>query len=402
MRPRHVLSHAQLDLVELLLAGCLTPGSRFTSDLPLVLPSMVDVVPGGELELHDAEGAPVAYVEVANAPPAITGRLVRLAGVVHQDALDLRRSPSGVRSWAAGRRSVGVFLNENEPLRRNQIAALARTATERTARVVILCPLGAHDAGDAAWYGRAAAARITADLIRDALGGARYDVTLVAVPCPPRPALWDDVLRAYGAEPVDLPAPRGESPAEVLDEFARFADPPYGRGLVLFFTGLSGSGKSTVARAVAARVMESCSRRVTLLDGDVVRRYLSSDLGFSADDRDLNVRRIGWVAAEVARHGGMAIACPIAPYDGARKAARSLAESAGADFLLVHMATSLAVCAERDRKGLYALAQAGKIQSFTGVSDPYEVPLDADLALDTETTSLDEAVSAVVKALNER
>ena len=167
---------------------------------------------------------------------------------------------------------------------------------------------------------------------------------------------------------------------------------------MVLFTGLSGSGKSTLARALRDRLVEG-GRDVTLLDGDVVRRLLSSGLGFSADDRDLNVRRIGYVGAEVARHGGLALAAPIAPYARSRAAVREMVEDAGATYVLVHVSTSLEVCEARDRKGLYAKARSGEIESFTGISDPYEPPLDADLTIDTAQVLLRDAVDLVLELL---
>ena len=155
------------------------------------------------------------------------------------------------------------------------------------------------------------------------------------------------------------------------------------RGFVLFLTGLSGSGKSTLAQAVIARFGEGASRPVTLLDGDVVRKHLSKGLGFSREDRSANVRRIGYVAAEVARHGGIAVCAPIAPYAEDRAAVRALVEATGAAFVELHVATPLHECEARDRKGLYALARAGKLKGFTGIDDPYEEPLCPELRIDT-------------------
>jgi sulfate adenylyltransferase len=146
---------------------------------------------------------------------------------------------------------------------------------------------------------------------------------------------------------------------------------------------------------------ESGERTITLLDGDVVRRELSAGLGFSKADRDRNVRRIGWVAAEVARHRGMAVACPIAPYEGARRAARRMATEAGAGFVLVHVATPLEVCEQRDRKGLYARARAGQLRGMTGVDDPYEEPPAAELTVDTTDMSVPEAIELVLAYLVE-
>jgi sulfate adenylyltransferase len=165
---------------------------------------------------------------------------------------------------------------------------------------------------------------------------------------------------------------------EVLRERHPVAAP---KGFTLFFTGLSGAGKSTIAQALIARLSEQSSRPVTILDGDEVRKHLSKGLGFSREDRDANVARIGYVASEVVRHGGIAVCAPIAPYANARAAARALVEQHGA-FIEIHVATPLEVCESRDRKGLYAQARAGKLTQFTGISDPYETPEAPELRLD--------------------
>ncbi|MFC4561974.1 adenylyl-sulfate kinase [Nocardiopsis mangrovi] len=196
---------------------------------------------------------------------------------------------------------------------------------------------------------------------------------------------------------LDRDLPAWFTPARVAAELARLRPARTRRGLTVFFTGLSGSGKSTVARGVADAVRRS-GRTVTLLDGDVVRRMLSSGLTFSRADRDLNIRRIGYVAAEITRHGGVAICAPIAPYAATRAEVRAMVEDAG-DFFLVHVATPIEVCEARDRKGLYAKARAGEIPEFTGVSDPYEEPADADLVLHTEGRSVAESVAEAVAAL---
>ncbi|MCP2326596.1 sulfate adenylyltransferase [Hamadaea flava] len=193
--------------------------------------------------------------------------------------------------------------------------------------------------------------------------------------------------------------PEWHTPPGVARELAKARPPRRQRGLVLFFTGLSGSGKSTVAHGVAEVLREEGERSITMLDGDVVRRELSKGLGFGKEDRDLNIRRIGFVAAEVARHGGVAIACPIAPYAAARAVARAMARTAGADFILVHVATPLEVCEKRDRKGLYAKARAGLIRGMTGIDDPYEAPTDAELTIDTSQGSVEDAVDEVLDYL---
>jgi sulfate adenylyltransferase len=187
-------------------------------------------------------------------------------------------------------------------------------------------------------------------------------------------------------------------PPAVARELRRARPPRSERGFVLFLTGLSGSGKSTIARDLADVLAERGDRRVTLLDGDLVRRLLSAGLTFSRADRDLNIARIGYVAAEIARHGGIAICAPIAPFAAARQRVREMVSEAG-DFLLIYVATPVEVCEARDRKGLYAKARAGLIDHFTGVSDPYDEPADAELVIDTSAVSRQDAVASVLELL---
>ena len=201
-----------------------------------------------------------------------------------------------------------------------------------------------------------------------------------------------DLLDA-GAE-----VPAWFTPPAVARELRRARPPRAQRGFVVFLTGLSGSGKSTIARNLADVLAERGDRKVSLLDGDLVRRLLSAGLTFSREDRDLNIARIGFVAAEVARHGGIAICAPIAPYAAARARVRETVSEVG-DFLLIHVATPLEVCEARDRKGLYAKARAGLIGQFTGISDPYEEPQDADLVIDTSTMTREQATQAVLGLL---
>ncbi|MGZ4606246.1 MAG: adenylyl-sulfate kinase, partial [Blastococcus sp.] len=174
-------------------------------------------------------------------------------------------------------------------------------------------------------------------------------------------------------------------------------------GVTVFLTGLSGAGKSTVADALVAH-LEAEGRPVTVLDGDVVRTHLSSELSFSREHRDLNIRRIGWVAGEVVKHGGTVVVAAIAPYEAAREEARTLVEKQGR-FVLVHLATPLEVCEQRDVKGMYAKARAavaqGKPMGFTGVDDPYEPPLSPEVTLDTSRLSIQESVDKIIDKLLE-
>ncbi len=215
-----------------------------------------------------------------------------------------------------------------------------------------------------------------------------------------RPArAWDRSWRALEAgDPDSDLGDLGELSPRIAHRLQRWRPPRDRRGLVLMFSGLSGSGKSTLARDVGDWVATHSERTVTLLDGDVVRTMLSSGLGFSKADRELNIRRIGYVGSEIARHGGIAICAPIAPYAATREAVRGMVRAVG-DFVLVHVSTPLEACEARDLKGLYAKARAGLIAEFTGISDPYEVPTDAALSVDTSVLSRDEALAAVVDLL---
>jgi sulfate adenylyltransferase len=182
---------------------------------------------------------------------------------------------------------------------------------------------------------------------------------------------------------------------EVVDELRRACPPRARQGFTVFFTGLPSSGKSTLANVLLVKLLEIGGRPVTLLDGDIVRKNLSSELGFSREHRDLNIRRIGFVASEITKNGGIAICAPIAPFDAVRKEVRGMIAPLGG-FLLVHVSTPVPVCEQRDRKGLYAKARAGIIKEFTGISDPYEEPQDAGMVIDTSERAPEECVQAIL------
>jgi sulfate adenylyltransferase len=185
---------------------------------------------------------------------------------------------------------------------------------------------------------------------------------------------------------------------EVVKQLRRTSPERSRQGFTVFFTGFSGSGKSTIANALMVKLMEMGGRPVTLLDGDLVRKNLSSELGFSKEHRDINIRRIGYVASEITKNGGIAICAPIAPYASTRRAVREEIEQFGA-FIEVHVATSIEECEKRDRKGLYKLAREGKIKEFTGISDPYDVPANPELRLDTESVEVDHCAHQVILKL---
>ncbi|MFF4890052.1 adenylyl-sulfate kinase [Micromonospora chersina] len=410
------------------------------------------------LVLTDGEGAPVAAMDVTDVWPVregtvgVGGAVRRLGDGGHGPFQRLRRSPDEVRGLLPPGRVLGVFADR--PLHRPQLAQIAHAARTLGAHLLVLIPAGEEAIGGLpaealvrsvfAARDRMPPATLVAvplakrrDEISDALLRARvaaaYGVThllstegmlsgaglRVLVPrelaYDNRDGQWrwrEDIpprnrRLALSQEEIDdlldrgFPLPEWHTPPAVAKELARARPPRRHRGLVVFLTGLSGSGKSTIARGLADVLREGGDRTITLLDGDVVRRELSAGLGFSKADRDLNVRRIGWVAAEIARHRGVGICCPIAPYAVARATAREMAQAAGAGFLLVHVATPLEVCEQRDRKGLYARARAGLITGMTGIDDPYEEPTDADLVVDTTDMTVEEAVQRVMEHLTE-
>ncbi|MEO0939084.1 MAG: bifunctional sulfate adenylyltransferase/adenylylsulfate kinase [Pseudomonadota bacterium] len=205
-------------------------------------------------------------------------------------------------------------------------------------------------------------------------------------------------LRRRLAEGLEIP--EWFSFPDVVKELRRSRPPRAKQGFTVFFTGFSGSGKSTIANALMVKLMEMGGRPVTLLDGDLVRKNLSSELGFSKEHRDLNIRRIGYVASEITKNGGIAICAPIAPYAATRRAVREDIEAFGA-FCEVHVATSIEECEARDRKGLYKLAREGKIKEFTGISDPYDVPENPELRIETEGTDVDYCAQQVLLKLQE-
>ncbi|HEX6994129.1 MAG TPA: bifunctional sulfate adenylyltransferase/adenylylsulfate kinase [Gammaproteobacteria bacterium] len=203
-------------------------------------------------------------------------------------------------------------------------------------------------------------------------------------------------LRRRLREGVEIP--EWFSFPEVVEELRRTHPPRHKQGFTVFFTGLSGSGKSTIANALMVKLMEMGGRPVTLLDGDIVRKHLSSELGFSKEHRDLNILRIGFVASEITKNGGVAICAPIAPYAATRRQVREMIEPLGG-FLEIHVATPLEVCEQRDRKGLYAKARAGIIKSFTGISDPYEEPEKPEMRIDTTELTPDLAAHRIIVKL---
>ena len=210
--------------------------------------------------------------------------------------------------------------------------------------------------------------------------------------------LSDSEFRRRLQDGLDIPAWCAD-PA-VVEELRRVHPPRQRQGFTVFLTGLSGSGKSTIANALRVKLLELGGRAVTLLDGDIVRKHLSSELGFSREHRNLNILRIGFVASEITKNGGIAICAPIAPDAATRREVREMIAPLGG-FVEVHVATPLEVCEARDRKGLYAKARAGLLKEFTGISDPYEAPKHPELRIDTRDCSPGQAAERILATLEE-
>lgn len=335
--PQYAASAHELDELDLVASGALSGPVRWATD---------------DVAVIDPEGAPVADV--------VAGRVANWTGFVHRPFHRLYLTPEQARDKHAGRTFVPVAA----PLSETQLRELALIKG-----AVVLALVGT---------GTAAVATI-----RSVIPG----TPIVAVPLPADSDEADRaaVVSAYADRTTELAG--APAPVEAKG------------GLVVFFTGFSGSGKSTLARALVDQLLEA-GEIVTSLDGDIVRRNLSAGLTFSPQDRETNIRRIGWVAAEIARHGGIAVCSPIAPYDRTRKAVRAMVEEAGGRFVLIHVATPIEECERRDRKGLYAKARAGEIPDFTGISAPYEQPEDADVRVDTAGLGVDEALAPITAVVH--
>ena len=389
---QHCPTPTELDDLELLVSGAYAPLTRFNEAGSVVTLDLPDGAT--EAELVDPEGLPLARVST-------DGTLEPLTHAQYGPFRRLHLTPAQVREQHAG----ATFVPVVDALTEADLAELRGLG-----RVVLV-----------ALTGTGTAALSPVALVRATLAAAELldDAAVIAVPLPAHGdveadhALGTQVLATYaGPDPVHAPVsplePLTSQPADDGDGFpaaiAAIVDEdqpePEDQGLVLFFTGLSGSGKSTLARALIDLLLEQGGRSVTSLDGDVVRRHLSAGLTFSRADRETNIRRIGWVAAEIARHGGVAVCSPIAPFAETREQVREMVESAGGAFFLVHVATPLEECERRDRKGLYAKARAGEIPEFTGISSPYEEPEDPAVRVDTTGRSIEDALADVLVALD--
>ncbi len=398
-----------------------------------------------------APEAPAVAALLAEPGHCLSGTLAAIQLPKHYDFTDARATPAQIRALLSDRAALGYWLDQPVcAILHNQLSAMAKACNRPLLLVTHSSSEVRHD------LGAATRARLTQNLatrteaFRACLVphearvlGARelglrlilmrnYGCAAVAL----EPGLDSDQLAEVrdwaaqvGVELIELPdqafdqterrwcEPDADQPAytrgELLEELEagrdlatgmvaesdlpllRLAYPPRAeQGVVLFFTGLSGAGKSTVAKALYA-ALGAYDKRVTLLDGDIVRLNLSKGLGFSKEDRDINILRIGYVASLIAKSGGWAICAPIAPYRRTRAEVRRMVGRT-ARFVEVHVATDLATCESRDPKGLYARARAGQLKGFTGIDDPYEAPESPELRLDTGRLAVEESIAAMI------
>jgi sulfate adenylyltransferase len=414
-----VLDETGLDHLELALGGALPAPP---------MPQGAD--PGQDgIVLADAENTPLARLSVVGSGTLLEPlRPFARHGGPHWDP-ELRLSSAAVGTRigpvVAGEEPVAIVIDDVPTLADlDHVTDRLERVAARVVLVAIPVARRHRPSGMVGWAGLTRAALAAARTLRERLPRTTIVPVVVPFPSAPSSAGWpplriEEVLAGYGAgQAVRISALRSDEdlarigsiagsleravraiyPEASAAEILRAGSEAPRAGAVVLFTGLSGSGKSTIARALVEDLSDGGSRIVTLLDGDEVRQHLSAELGFDVASRERNVERIGWVAAQLARHGGIAVAAPIAPFASSRDRVRSMARAQGA-FLLVWVSTPLEVCEARDRKGLYARARAGEVPDFTGISSPYEAPADADVVIDTTSTGVDEAVARIRERL---
>lgn len=403
--PLFALEGESLDTLELLLGGLLAPahGYCLPGSMPegwptgstLRVPADVarQAVEYNALLLTDPDGTPLARLTVDGVGTPtdhivyLAGPLIALQPAEHPPARPLRlTAPLNRTSMHPASRILAAVFN-GQP-KAEQTAEAIATAHASGAALLFLAAVESN-------YARSDnLAELLAVLQRCAAVVPGASVRLLVAPQPETNGsdirghalnrLGADIILDFSDEKLAMAPPAGPT-------FRR-------QGQVVLFTGLSGSGKSTLARELVQSLRQLDDRPVTLLDGDDVRRMLSARLGFSREDRELNIRRIGWVASLVSKSGGIAVCAPIAPFEATRHEVRKMAENVGG-FILIHVSTLLDVCERRDRKGLYAKARAGLIPDFTGIDSPYEIPQAADQVIDTAVVSIEDGVQSVLQQI---
>ncbi len=409
--PALALSGGKLDELELLVGGLYGPADGYClpGDTPdgwpapfsLAIPRAIarSAVEGGSLLLTDPDGTPLVHMSVTGSASHaadseldnVCGTLTEIRSAEHPPSRDIRITSPLTRPTAGHNGKIAALFG-TLPLA-HEVAQAVNAAKEDNLELWLVA------VGGPQVHGSYTVSRLVEELHKICLHVPHSQLGLLVIPT------YDPCLDS-AADPFHSIVLANLRVERVLDFSAApracgATDPSPGAGsaragTVVFLTGLSGSGKSTLARALAERLQSESAGPVSLLDGDDVRRILSPTLGFSVEERNANIHRLGWVAALVSSAGGTAICAPIAPFEVARQAVREMAERAGS-YVLVHVSTPLSVCEERDRKGLYAQARRGEITDFTGIDSPYEYPNDADLHVDTSTMSVQDAVNRICR-----
>jgi sulfate adenylyltransferase len=401
-----------LDLLELVLLGA-TPLTTLLRTLN------ADESISPLIQLNDGENTPLAHISGDTISPLQP--LVR--GVGPQWNAELRRSVHDVQREVAALGGGAIALAVHTPPSTSEIERAVAAVRAAGANVLFIAALVSRTVppNDSA-VRRVGPAGVARSVVAAAieLSSRLSDVRVIPliIPWPLKPGglsldegeVASQILKQYGAGTTIFGADQNALsetelaellPAASRAEVERVRSNRSVRPAVVLFTGLSGSGKSTIARAVAERLQDDGAANVVLLDGDEMRRRISQDLGFDRASRNKNVERIAEAAALIASQGGIAIAAPIAPFTEGRARAREIA-AAAAPYLLVYISTPLEVCESRDRKGLYAKARAGEVKEFTGISSPYEAPTDADLVIDASVVPVEHAVDQVLELLGRR
>lgn len=372
--PSLQLDSGALSRLELFLSGALWPQPRYILPTAAALVAAPMLAAGPRLLLRDASNVRLAvFTARAEVPGGLAGDLEVIEAPRHADWPQYRQGAETFRR-GLGEGAVAVVLRGFPSIElEEQLRASG-------------APVAIHilEGGPVDHFARVRAA----ELLAASLAPARAMVQILPAGPDLEPALIDRVARNYGATRILAEPDGGALRPDIAALAAEALPPPARQGFCVWFTGLPSAGKSTIADQLCILLREH-GRRLTNLDGDVVRTHLSKGLGFTREDRDVNIRRIGWVASEIVRHGGAAVVAAVSPYAASRDDARRMV---GGNFVLVHVATPAELCEERDVKGFYQQARAGKLTGFTGVDDPYEIPGNAEITLETAgRTPLDNA-----------
>lgn len=403
--PCITLSGARLDELELLAGGLFTPATGYS--LPGTMPESwpgsftLDVsADEGELAmlcrsalLTDPDGTPLVRMDVTGLGQGKPGRsflagtLTSIRPAEHPPAREFRVCSPLPRDARRGGLVTALFSTPPLP---SQLVESVAAAKAMNAVLWLVAVCGPQRHGSYTVLPLLAELRAEQHLLHNSRVGLLVLPSFGATST--HAQQFHHVVKNLGGDAIlDFTAPAPEAVQPALDSVKG--------GTVIFMTGFSGSGKSTLARALAERLQEDTTTPITLLDGDDTRRILSPGLGFSKEDREANIRRLGWVAAQISRVGGTVVCAPIAPFESTRQEVREMAQAVG-KFVLVHVCTPLEVCEARDRKGLYAKARNGELTGFTGIDSPYEVPADADFSIDTSFTEIGEAVEKIAENLH--